>query len=104
MSKSDTSKLKVTQVSLNIRTFDRIVNNVLNDHVPFAKKTVRANDSSFMTKSLRKAIMTIITLRYNKLRTDEKWKALKKQRNKCINLLQEAETSFSVKLLTDSRE
>ena len=66
--------------------FDKIVDNVLNDHAPLKKKTVRANDSPFMTKPLRKAIMTRTRLRnrYNKLRTDENWRAFKKQRNRPV--------------------
>ena len=46
--------------------------------------------------------------RYNKLRTDENWKAFKKQRNKCVKLLREAKNSYygnlNLKLLTDNRK
>ena len=46
--------------------------------------------------------------RYNKLRSDENWKAFKKQRNKCVKLLCEAKTSYygnlNLKLLTDNRK
>ena len=89
--------------------FDNIVDNVLNDHAPLKNKTVRANDSPFMTKSLRKAIMTRTRVRnrYNKLRTDENWKAFKKQRNKWVELLREAKNYYygnlSLKLLTANR-
>ena len=80
---------------------------MLNDHAPLKMKTVRANDSPFMTKPLRKAIMTRTRLRI-KLRTDENWKAFKKQRNKCVKLLREAKNSYygnlNLKLLTDNRK
>ena len=100
---------KIDRSKFDYGAFDKIVDNVLNDHVPLKKKTVRANDSPFMTKSLRKAIMTKSRLRnrYNKLRNDENWKAFKKQRNKCVKLLREAKPSYygnlNLKLLTDNR-
>ena len=101
LSKSDKSKLEYG-------AFNKIVDDVLNDHAPLKKKTVRVNDSLFMTKSLRKAIMTRTRLRnrYNKVRNDENWKAFKKQRNKCVKLLPKAKNdcygNLNLKLLTDN--
>ena len=106
--KEHLSKIDISKFDYG--AFDKIVDNVLNDHVPLKKKTVWANDSPFMTKSLRKAILTRSRLRnrYNKLRSDENWKAFKKQRNTCVKLLREAKTSYygnlNLKLSTDNRK
>ena len=70
---------------------------------------MHAKDSLFMTKPLRKAMMirTRLHNRYNKLRTDDNWKACKKQGNRCLMLLSEAKNSYygnlNLKLLTDNR-
>ena len=99
---------KGNRSKLEYGAFNKIVDDVLNDHAPLKRKTVRANDSPFMTKSLRKAIMTRTRLRnrYNKVRSDEKWKAFKKQCNKCVKLLRKAKNNYygnlNLKLLTDN--
>ena len=62
---------------------------VLNKHVPVKYKHIRANNSSYMTKSLRKKIMLRSRLRNKFLKTKpEKSKQLYyKQRNLCVSLL-----------------
>ena len=90
--------------------FDKIVDDVLNDHAPLRRKTIRANDSPFMIKSLRKAILTRTRLRnrYNKVSSDKNWKAFKKQLNTCVMLLRKAKNDYygnlNLKLLTDNRK
>ena len=64
-----------------------IVSSVLDNHAPIKRKSVRANDGPFMTKTLRKAIMNRTRLRniHCKNRTADNLKAFIKQRNKCVN-------------------
>ena len=56
---------------------------VLERHAPMKQKVLRANNKPYMTKALRKAIMRRSTLKskYFKNRTDENFKAFKKQKN-----------------------
>ena len=90
--------------------FNGTVEKVLNKHAPLKKKSVRANDGPFMTKALRKAIMLRTRLRnmYNKCRTQEKWNAFKKQRNKCVKILRQAKVDYNgnldLKDISDNRK
>ena len=43
---------------LDCSSFEDIFINVVNNHVPVKTKIIRANNYEFMTKNLRKAIMT----------------------------------------------
>ena len=54
----------------------------LNNHAPLKKRIARANEVPYMTKTLRKAIATRSRLenRFYKVRTDESYKAYKKQK------------------------
>ena len=56
---------------------------VLEEHAPMKKKVLRANDKPYMTKALRKAIMTRSTLKskYLKNKSHDNHKAFKKQKN-----------------------
>ena len=62
---------------------------VLDKHAPVKVKYVRANNSSFMNKTLRTAIMQRSKLknRFSKQRTEANKKAYNKQRNVCVSLL-----------------
>ena len=90
--------------------FNSVVTGVLDNHAPIKKKSVRANDGPFMTKALRRAIMTRSRLRniYCKYRTVENLKAFKKQRNKCVTILRQAKKDYykdlDIKNLTDNRK
>ena len=57
---------------------------------------LRANDSPFMTKALRKAMMHRKKLRnrYIKRRTEESLKAFKEQRNFCVKLLRKTKSDY----------
>ena len=74
------------------------------------KRFVRANNSPFMTKELRKAIMVRSRLRNKslKLRTLESKDAYKRQRNYCVSLLRLTKKSFyenlDPKFITDNRK
>ena len=76
--------------------FNARVQKVLNKHAPLKNKSVPANDGPSMTKALRKAIMLRTRLRnmYNKCKTQEKWNAFKKQRNKCTKILRKAKVDY----------
>ena len=76
--------------------FNSVAEEVLNNHVPLKQKYLRANDAPFMTKTLRKAIMlrTQLRNRLNRYNTSENWKAIEKQRNKCVKILRQAKTSY----------
>ena len=78
---------------INNDTFTQIVMELLNKHCPIKFKYIRGNDSPFMTKELRKAIMQRSKLRnrLNKLNTIE---ASDNCRNYCTSLLRKTKKSF----------
>ena len=89
--------------------FKYISSKVLNTHAPVKEKHVRCNQSPFMSKQLRKAIMTRTRL-LNKYRKDNSAGnlfAYKRQRNFCVKLLRKSNKNFynnlNVKRLTDNR-
>ena len=68
----------------------------------------RHNNSAFVTKGLRKAIMKQLKLKnlFNKQRTQENWVNCKMQWNHCVNLLLKTKKNYfanvNVKDITDS--
>ena len=87
-----------------------ISSKVLNIHAPIKEKHVRCNQSPFMSKQLRKAIMTRTRL-LNKYRKDSSAGnlfAYKRQINFCVKLLRKSKIDFynnlKVKRITDSRK
>ena len=81
---------------LDYPLFQCIFIDVLNKHAPVTTKNVRANNYRFMTKALRKAIMTRSRLQnaYLKTRNSKNWENYKKQRNFCINLLKKTKSEY----------
>ena len=83
---------------------------MLNEHTPIKRKYVTANDRTFVTKRLRKAIMLLSKLRnrYNKNRTEESERAFKKQRNWCVKLLRKTKCNYyqnlDLKNFSDNRK
>ena len=61
---------------------------VLNRHIPLKKKILRANHSSYMSKTLIKGIMrrSYLENKYLKKKTDHYLRAYKKQKNYCSRL------------------
>ena len=61
---------------------------VLDKHAPMKKGYIRANDSPFMNRTLRKAFMLRRRLKnkYNKNRTAYNWNAFCRERNFCVKL------------------
>ena len=68
--------------------FNQTFLNVLNKHAPLKKKQLRANHASYVSKSMRKAIMRRSYLEniYFKKRTDESLRLYTKQKNYCSML------------------
>ena len=90
--------------------FKYISSKVLNIHDPVKEKHVTCNKSSFMSKQLRKAIMTRTRLlnKYRKYNSAENLFAYKRQRNLCVKLLRKSKKDFynnlNVKRITDNRK
>ena len=90
--------------------FQSTFTRVLHNHAPIKKKILRFNNSPFMTKTLRKAIMHRSKLKniYNKKRTNDNWANYKKQRNFCVNLLRKTKTDYfqnlNIRDLSDNRK
>ena len=75
--------------------FETVFTTVLNRHTPLKKKILRANDSSCMSKMLRKAIMRTYYLEQNYLRkTDHYLRAYTKQKNYCSRLYKKERKKF----------
>ena len=64
--------------------------------MPIKLKYIRANDSPFMNRELRKAMMLRSKLRnsYNKNKTSHAYLAYKNQKNYCTSLLRESKKTF----------
>ena len=90
--------------------FQKTFLNVLDKHAPLKKRTVRANEAPYMTKQLRKAIMTRSRLqnRYHHLKTDESYQKFKRQRNFCNRLYKKERKKFYKNLkpndITDNKK
>ena len=85
------------------------MNTILEKHAPTKKKYVRANQASFITKTLSKEIMKRLRLRNKFLNTkiDIDRKAYNKQRNYVVSLLRKEKKDFygnlDISKVTDNR-
>ena len=81
---------------LDYSSFEERINSILEKHLPFKKKYVRANNGAFMNIELRKAIMRRSKLRNrcNKNKTVENVNAYKTQRNQCVNILRKTKHDY----------
>ena len=83
---------------------------VLNKHAPLKKKLLRANNAIYMTKTLRKAIMTRSCLehKYYKHPSAENNKAYRKQKNFCSRLYKKERKIYYANLdiqnITDNKK
>ena len=82
--------------NLDYSTFEDIFISVLNTHAPIKTKILRANNHEFMTKALRKAIMTRSRLKsiYLKNQNTTNWNNYKSQHNFCTNLLRKTKRDY----------
>ena len=76
---------------LNIKEYDlfeKIFLELLDEHIPIKKKFLRANNASYMTKALRKAIMKRSELKskYFQNQSTDNFKLCKKHKNYCSKL------------------
>ena len=90
--------------SKNYHKFQIVLQNVLDNHAPQKKKFVRANNSPFMNKQLRKLIMNRSRCKnkYFKNKSVENWERYRKLRNECVNLTKKAKKDYFTKLNTKS--
>ena len=80
--------------------FEKVFLRTRDCHAPIKKKILRANENSFMSKALRKAIMMRSRMKnlYLKNKTDLNWSNYKTQRNFCTNLLRKTKKEYFSKL------
>ena len=81
---------------LTYTSFQGTFQRVLDKHAPMKKRYIRANDSPFMNRALRKAFMlrTRLKNRYNKNKTADNWDAFRRQRNFCVKLSRKTKRDF----------
>ena len=103
-------KLKLNSlVEINYPNFQKCFLELLNSQAPIKTKYIRGNNQPYMTKTLRKAIMTRSKLRnkYNTQRTHENWQSYKKQRNFCVKIHKIAKrdyfSSLDINKLNDNK-
>ena len=95
---------------LTYTSFQDTFQRVLDIHAPLKKRYIRAKDSPFMNRILRKAFMLCTRLknRYNKNKTTDNWDAYRRQRNFCVKLSQKTKRDFYNQLdiseLTDNKK
>ena len=89
------SKLDLIE-KLDYPLFEIIFIDVLNAHAPTTTKNVRANNHQFMTKALKKVIMTRSRFKkaYLKTRNSKNWENYKRKRNFCTNLLKKTKSEY----------
>ena len=96
--------------TISFETFQKISIDILDRLAPIKEKHIRSNHSDFVTKNMRKAIMTRSRL-LNKLQTEktkENKDAYNKQRNYCVSLSRKTKKDFynslDVKKVTDNKQ
>ena len=96
----DKELAKIDLNNAELAEFHNVFLSVLNKHAPIKYKYIRANNSSYMTKSLRKEIMLRSRLRnkFLKTKTEESKQLYNKQRNLCVTLLRKAKRNYFAEL------
>lgn len=96
--------------NLNYESFHGAIITAVDKHAPLKKKIVRANNSPFMTKELRKAIMNRSRYKnkYLKHPSRSNHQAYKRSRNNCVTLLRSTKRNYyrnlNMKNLSGNRE
>ena len=102
--------MKIDINNAELKEFSEIFFKVLDKHAPRKQKYIRANNSNFITKALRKEIMYRSRLRNKFLRerTNESKISYKKQRNICVRLLRKTKRHYfanlDTKIMKDNRK
>ena len=82
---------------------------ILDKHAPVKHKYLRANQASFMNKTLQHSVMkrSMLKNKFLKYRTPENWEAYKKQRNSCVYQFRKERKAFfnnlDTKTVTDNK-
>ena len=90
--------------------FTNTVLSILDKHAPIKRKYIRANNSAFMTKELRAAIMQRSKLRqkFLKERTNDSKHLYNRQRNLCVSLLRKTKRDYfkqlNNKVISDNKK
>ena len=104
-SKHLNSELKNDATCNNMyNNFQNILRRTLDMHAPLKKKYLRANNSPFMTKQLRKLIMHRSRCKnaYFKNKTVENWENYRKLRNDCVKLTKKVKKEYFENLNVNS--
>ena len=102
-------KLEINKSS-NYSDFENIFLSTLEDEAPLKKKTIRANQAPYMTKTLRKAIMRRSALenQYHKNITPENNAIYRKHKNYCSKLYKKERkkyyTNLNLRDITDNKK
>ena len=102
--------LKINLNNAELSEFTEIFLSILDKYAPKKQKFIRANNSNFVTKNLRKAIMKRSKLRnkYLRERTNEAKSLYNKQRNLCVSILRKNKRDYfgnlNNKIVTDNRK
>ena len=88
----------------NYNKFQNILSEVLDKHAPLKRKYLRANNSPFMTKQLRKMIMNRSRCKnaFLKNKTAENWEKYRILRNECVKLTKKVKREYFEKLNINS--
>ena len=95
----------MSNATFEYRHFENIFMNTLNNYAPSKQKYIRANESCFMNKTLKKAVMQRTKLKNKYLRnnTTENKLEYKKQRNFCVKLFKN-ETKLDTNAIVDNKK
>ena len=110
MFKADLDQNLKCTTSFEYSDFQSTFTWVLHNHAPIKKKILCFNNSSFMTKTLKKAIMHRSKFKniYIKNRTGDNWESYKEQRNFCENLLRKTRNDYfqnlNIRDLSDNKK
>ena len=102
--------LKIDLNNAELLEFTETFQSILDKHAPKTETFVRANNSNFVTKNIRKAIMKRSKLRnkYLRERTNETKSLYKKQKNLCVSILRKNKRDYfgnlNNKIVTDNRK
>ena len=102
--------LKIDLNNAELSEFTDIFLSILDKYAPRKQKFIRANNSNFVTKSLRKAIMKSSKLRnkFLRQRTNEEKSLYNKQRNLWVSILRKNKRDYfgnlNNKIVTDNRK
>ena len=102
--------LKIDLDNAELSEFSEIFLSILDKYTPKKQKFIRANNSNFVTKNLRKAIMKRSKFRnkYLRERTNEAESLYDKQRSLCVIILRKNKRDYfgnlNNKIVTDKRK